>query len=128
MPKFAANLTMLFGELGFLERFKAAAENGFTGVEYLFPYAYDKNVLAEKLSENGLRQVLHNLPAGDWDGGERGIACLQTALASSSRCGARHRVRYCAGLPAGELPDRKAPKGGRRQVRATLSTTAFCRG
>jgi len=76
MPKFAANLTMLFGELGFLERFKAAAENGFTGVEYLFPYAYDKNVLAEKLSENGLRQVLHNLPAGDWDGGERGIACL----------------------------------------------------
>lgn len=76
MPRFAANLSMLFGELNFMDRFKAAADNGFAGVEYLFPYAYDKNELATQLHENGLQQVLHNLPAGDWDAGERGIACL----------------------------------------------------
>ena len=76
MPKFAANLTMLFNEHDFLDRFQAAADAGFKGVEYLFPYAYDKQQLAEQLQKNGLTQVLHNLPAGDWDGGERGIAVL----------------------------------------------------
>lgn len=76
MPKFAANLTMLFNEVDFQDRFKAAAEAGFKGVEYLFPYAYPKEQLVELLSLNGLTQVLHNLPAGDWAGGERGIAVL----------------------------------------------------
>ena len=76
MPKFAANLTMLFNEHDFLDRFQAAAEAGFKGVEYLFPYAYDKQQLTDKLQQHGLTQVLHNLPAGDWDGGERGIAIL----------------------------------------------------
>ncbi len=76
MPKFAANLTMLYGEHDFLDRFAAAAKSGFKGVEYLFPYAYDKNQLADALAANGLVQVLHNLPAGNWDAGERGIACL----------------------------------------------------
>jgi hydroxypyruvate isomerase len=76
MPKFAANLTMLFNEVDFLDRFKAAAEAGFRGVEYLFPYAYSKEQLAELLSLNGLTQVLHNLPAGDWANGERGIAVM----------------------------------------------------
>ncbi|MCW2236892.1 hydroxypyruvate isomerase [Azospirillum canadense] len=76
MPKFAANLTMLYNELDFLDRFAAAAKDGFSGVEYLFPYAYDKNVLAERLKGNRLEQVLHNLPAGNWDAGERGIAIL----------------------------------------------------
>jgi hydroxypyruvate isomerase len=76
MPKFAANLTMLFNELEFTERFEAAAKAGFRGVEYLFPYAYPKDKLAEKLSRFGLEQVLHNLPAGDWAKGERGIAVL----------------------------------------------------
>lgn len=75
MPKFAANLTMLFNEVDFLDRFETAAKAGFTGVEYLFPYAWDKQRLAEKLDAHGLTQVLHNLPAGDWEGGERGIAC-----------------------------------------------------
>jgi len=75
MPKFCANITMLFNELLFLERFAAAAQAGFKGVEYLFPYDYDKNALAEALQKNGLTQVLHNLPAGDWSKGERGIAC-----------------------------------------------------
>jgi hydroxypyruvate isomerase len=76
MPKFAANLTMLYNEVDFIDRFDAAAGDGFKGVEYLFPYAYPKEKLAEALQRNGLTQVLHNLPAGDWAAGERGIACL----------------------------------------------------
>ncbi len=76
MPKFAANLTMLFNEVDFLDRFKAASDAGFKGVEYLFPYAYPKEQLVELLNLNGLTQVLHNLPAGDWAKGERGIAAL----------------------------------------------------
>ena len=75
MPKFAANLTMMFGEVDFLDRFQAAASAGFEGVEYLFPYEYEAERLAERLDANGLAQVLHNLPAGDWAAGERGIAC-----------------------------------------------------
>ncbi|MDN5844434.1 MAG: TIM barrel protein, partial [Alcaligenaceae bacterium] len=76
MPKLAANLSMLFTELDFLDRFQAAAQAGFKGVEYLFPYAYDQSQLKQRLNDNGLVQVLHNLPAGDWGAGERGIACL----------------------------------------------------
>lgn len=75
MPKFNANLTMLFNEVPFLDRFRVAAEAGFKGVEFLFPYAFDKSELVGRLEEHGLAQVLHNLPAGNWDGGERGIAC-----------------------------------------------------
>ena len=75
MPKLAANLTMLFNEVEFMDRFGEAASAGFKGVEYLFPYDYDKGELAEALHRNGLTQVLHNLPAGDWDSGDRGIAC-----------------------------------------------------
>ena len=75
MPKFAANLTMLFNEVDFLERFAATARAGFQAVEYLFPYAYPKDRLAELLSTHGLVQVLHNLPPGDWAAGERGIGC-----------------------------------------------------
>src|SRR5215510_5457747 len=76
MTKLAANLTMLFNEVDFLDRFEAAAKAGFKGVEYLFPYPYPKEQLAETLAQHGLIQVLHNLPAGDWAKGERGIACL----------------------------------------------------
>src|SRR5512139_3235336 len=76
MPRFAANLSMLFTELDFLDRFEAASRAGFTGVECHFPYPWDAPVLAEKLHAHGLVQVLHNLPAGDWAAGERGIACL----------------------------------------------------
>jgi hydroxypyruvate isomerase len=76
MPKFAANLTMLFNEVEFLDRFAAAAKAGFRGVEFLFPYAFPKEALADELAKHGLSQVLHNLPAGDWAKGERGIACI----------------------------------------------------
>ena len=75
MPRLAANLSMMFNEVDFMDRFAAAAEAGFKGVEYLFPYDYDKDDLRVALDEHGLVQVLHNLPAGDWDVGERGIAC-----------------------------------------------------
>jgi hydroxypyruvate isomerase len=75
MPKFAANLTMLFNEVEFLDRFDAAARAGFKGVEYLFPYAWPATQLVDQLDRHGLTQVLHNLPAGDWAAGERGIAC-----------------------------------------------------
>lgn len=76
MPNFAANLTLLYPELPFLDRFAAAARDGFLGVEYLFPYDWSARELKERLSDNGLTQVLFNLPPGDWDSGERGIACL----------------------------------------------------
>ncbi len=75
MIRLAANLTMLYNEIDFLDRFDAAAKSGFSAVEYLFPYAYPKEQLAERLAKHKLTQVLHNLPAGDWAGGERGIAC-----------------------------------------------------
>ena len=75
MPKFCANLTFLFNELGFIERFGAAAKAGFKGVEYMSPYEYGKDELAEQLKKYGLEQVLFNLPAGDWAKGERGIGC-----------------------------------------------------
>lgn len=75
MPKFAANLSMLFTEMDFLDRFQAAADAGFKGVEYLFPYDYPAEDIKQRLDANGLTQVLHNLPAGDWSAGERGIAC-----------------------------------------------------
>ena len=76
MPKYSANLSMLFGEHDFLGRFSAAAKAGFSGVEYVGPYALPKEQVAEALYGNNLKQVLFNLPAGNWDGGERGIGCL----------------------------------------------------
>lgn len=75
MPKFAANLTMLFNEVPFLERFEKASKAGFHAVEFLFPYGFSASEIKEKLNQNQLELVLHNLPAGDWDAGERGIAC-----------------------------------------------------
>ena len=76
MPNFAANLTFMFTELPFTERFAAAAKAGFTAVEYLFPYDYTPEAIADLLRANGLTQALFNLHAGDWAGGERGISCL----------------------------------------------------
>ncbi|WP_317205808.1 hydroxypyruvate isomerase [Janthinobacterium sp.] len=75
MTKLAANLTMLFNEVPFMERFAAAAHAGFKGVEFLFPYAYPAADIAAQLDAHQLRLVLHNLPAGAWERGERGIAC-----------------------------------------------------
>jgi len=76
MPRFAANLSMMYAEHAFLDRFAAAARDGFRAVEYLFPYAFDRGELAQRLADHGLAQVLFNAPPGDWDAGERGITCL----------------------------------------------------
>jgi hydroxypyruvate isomerase len=75
MPKFAANLSSLFTELTFPERFAAAAKHGFAGVEYLFPYDYPKEELSELLKRHSLQQVMFNLPSGRWEEGARGLAC-----------------------------------------------------
>ena len=76
MPRFAANLSMLYNEHAFLDRFAAAAADGFEAVESLFPYAFEAPALAAQLKVHGLQQVLFNAPPGDWDKGERGMACL----------------------------------------------------
>jgi hydroxypyruvate isomerase len=102
MPRFAANLTMLYNELDFLDRFEAAAKDGFEGVEYLFPYPYPKDELAERLKRFGLTQVLHNLPAGDWGKGERGIAC-QPERTEEFRAGVAKGVEYATALGCKQL-------------------------
>jgi len=76
MPKFCANLSFLWTEVDFLARFEKAAHAGFVGIEYMLPYAWPAERIAEELRKHKLVQVLHNLPVGDWDKGERGIACL----------------------------------------------------
>ena len=76
MPRLAANLSMLFNEVDFLDRFEAAASAGFQGVEFQSPYEYDKRDIADRLREHGLALALHNMPAGDGNAGDRGIACL----------------------------------------------------
>lgn len=76
MPRFAANLSFMFNEWDFLDRFAAAADAGFTAVEYLFPYDYPADEIARRLKQHGLRQVLFNIRPGDWAAGDRGIAAL----------------------------------------------------
>jgi hydroxypyruvate isomerase len=102
MPKFAANLTMLFNEVDFLDRFGVAAKAGFRGIEYLFPYAWPKEALAERLAKYKLSQVLHNLPAGDWSGGERGIACLP-GRESEFQEGVGLAISYARALGCGQV-------------------------
>ena len=76
MPRFAANLSMMYTEHSFLDRFSAAAEDGFAGVEFLFPYDFSAETIAGLLRQHGLSQVLFNAPPGNWKAGERGIAAL----------------------------------------------------
>jgi len=97
MPKFAANLTMLFNDVPFLDRFEAAARAGFSAVEYLFPYDFDAADLAGRLRQHGLTQVLHNLPAGNWGAGERGIACHPDRV-SEFKDGVARAISYARAL------------------------------
>ncbi len=124
MPRFAANLSMLYNELDFLDRFDAAAADGFTAVEYLFPYAWTPEQLASRLQTNGLQQVLSNAPPGDWDGGERGLACLPGREAEFAE-GVTQALRYAQALHcprvhvmAGKVPEGVSPE----QARATYVT------
>ncbi len=111
MPEFAANLTLMFNEVPFMERFGAAAQAGFKGVEFLFPYEHDAQAIAAQLATHRLENVLFNLPPGDFAAGERGIACLPNreadfrasvdqALSFAGILGTR-RLHVMAGL----LPD-----------------------
>ena len=102
---------MLFNEVPFLQRFAAAKQAGFEAVEYAFPYAYDKNELEQALVTNGLRQVLHNLPPGNWDAGERGFAC-HPGREAEFRESVHRGIEYAQALRcpqvnclAGKLPD-----------------------
>lgn len=97
MPKLAANLSMLFNEYDFLDRFEAAAKAGFRGVEYLFPYDYPASDIAQKLTQFGLTQVLFNLPAGNWGAGERGIACHPDRI-EEFRAGVDKAIDYAKAL------------------------------
>ena len=114
MPKFAANLTMLFTEHPFLERFERAARAGFQAVEYMFPYEEDVDGIARALREHKLTQVLFNLPAGNWGAGERGIAVdphrreefrhgVSQAIALAQRFGCR-RVNCLVGKRIEAIP------------------------
>ena len=97
MPKFAANLTMMFTEVSFPERFPAAARAGFRGVEFLFPYDYPARDVAEWLESSGLQNAVFNLPPGDWSAGERGIASLPGREAEF-REGVVRALRYAEAL------------------------------
>jgi hydroxypyruvate isomerase len=130
MPKFAANLSMLFTELPFIERFAAAKSAGFEAVEYLFPYAWDKKELAAALKTNGLIQVLHNLPAGNWEAGDRGVAC-DPARVAEFRASVPQGIEYATALGcpqinclAGKLPAGVNPETARSTLIANLKFAA----
>ena len=112
MPKFAANLTMLFTEVPFLDRFERAAKAGFDAVEFLFPYAWPAEDISQRLATHRLKLVLHNLPAGDWDAGERGIACHPDRVAEF-REGVAQALVYAGALKVKQLNclAGKAPAG-----------------
>ncbi len=115
MPRFAANLSLLFTEHAFLDRFGAAAGAGFDRVEYMFPYDFEPAELRARLDEHGLEQVLFNLPAGDWAAGERGIAA-DPARVDEFRAGVERALEYAAAL---DVP-RVNCLAGRTGDRATL--------
>ena len=119
MPKFAANLTMLFTEAAFLDRFALAARAGFDAVEFLLPYDFEAAQIRRALDDNGLRLVLHNLPSGDWAGGDRGIAGLPDRI-EEFRAGVPRAIAYATALGcprvnclAGILPQGTAPEAAR---------------
>ncbi|OJU09372.1 MAG: hydroxypyruvate isomerase [Caulobacterales bacterium 68-7] len=132
MPAFAANLTMMFGEHSFLDRFAAAADAGFKAVEFLFPYEHSPDEIARRLADNSLELALFNLPPGDWAAGERGLAALpdrfdelkagvDTALAYVAAAGAK-RVHLMAGIA--DAADPAAQASYRRGVAHTAERLA----
>ncbi len=112
MPRFAANLSMLFTEAPFLDRFGRAARAGFQAVEFLFPYAFRVEEIQERAEQHRLQIVLHNLPAGDWEAGDRGIAC-DPARVDEFRTGVAQAVTYAhaLGVPQLNCLAGKAPAG-----------------
>ncbi|MEV6127578.1 2-oxo-tetronate isomerase [Streptomyces violaceusniger] len=130
MPRFAANLSMMYTEHDFLDRFAAASADGFEAVEYLFPYAYDATELRRRLDDHGLRQVLFNAPPGAWESGERGLAALPGREAEV-RSGIERALEYAAelGCPrvhmmAGLVGPAQDPAGHRDTYLANLARAA----
>lgn len=130
MPKFAANLTLLFAEHAFLDRFDAAAQAGFDAIELQFPYAWPAAEIAARLRASGLRLVLHNLPAGDLAAGDCGIAC-DPARADEFRAGVAQALAYASALGApqlnclaGRVPAGVAPALAQRTLVANLRYAA----
>lgn len=132
MPRFAANLSMMFNEVPFLDRFDAAAKAGFTAVEFLFPYEHSPDEVGERLHRNGLTQALFNLFPGDWNKGERGFAALpdrfadvqnsvQRALPYAAATGVK-RLHLMAGIA--DRGDPKAVDAFRRSVVWTAEALA----
>jgi 2-dehydrotetronate isomerase len=124
LPRFAANLSMLYPEHAFLDRYAAAAHDGFDAVEFLFPYDFDAAVLAQQLADHGLQQVLFNAPPGDWNGGERGMACLPGREAEF-RSGFAKALDYAQALhcPRVHVMAGLAPAGAdRAPLQATYET------
>jgi hydroxypyruvate isomerase len=121
MIRFSANLTMLFSDTEFLDRFERAAKAGFKAVEYMFPYPYKKQDLAERLKKYGLQQVLFNLPAGNWEDGDRGIACLPGREREFHE-GVGQAIEYAKalGCPLVNCLVGKSPAGASEKVRQTL--------
>ena len=122
MPRFAANLTMLFTEVPFLDRFERASNAGFEAVEFLFPYPYAAADIRQRLDTHGLKLVLHNLPAGNWDAGERGIGC-HPARVDEFRAGVAQAIGYAQALGVKQLNCLAgiAPSGvSPAELRATL--------
>ena len=130
MPKFSANLSMLFPEHDFLGRFEAAAKAGFAAVEYVGPYAYPKEQVAELLHANNLKQVLFNLPAGNWEAGERGIGCLPDRVGEfQDSVGKAIDYAKALGCPvvnclAGILPEHVSRRTGYTTLVSNLSFAA----
>ncbi|WP_312520821.1 hydroxypyruvate isomerase [Anaerospora sp.] len=102
MPKFAANLTMLFTEVPFMERFSLARQAGFTYVEYLFPYEFSARELKQQLEANCLKQILFNLPSGDWANGDRGIAANPDRIAEF-QAGVPKAIEYALELGVSQV-------------------------
>lgn len=117
MPKFAANLSMMFNELPFLDRFAAARAAGFEAVEFLFPYEFPAAEIARRLKDNGLQNVLFNAPPGDWNAGERGTACLPERR-GEFREGIKKALDYSAALdcPRLHVMAGLAPAGAKRDT------------
>jgi hydroxypyruvate isomerase len=112
MPRLAANLSMLFNEVPFLDRFERAAQAGFRAVEFHFPYAFEAEAIKQRLADSGLTPVLHNLPAGNWEAGERGIAC-HPDRGDEFRAGVGCAITYAQALGVKQLNclAGKAPAG-----------------
>lgn len=120
MPRFAANLSMMYTEHGFLDRFAAAAADGFDAVEYLFPYAVDRREIASRLQDLGLTQALFNGPPGDFEAGERGLACLPDRVDEFRRGFVEQALPYAVALacPRVHVMAGLAPAGASREALA----------